>query len=354
VAYTAFGRSTEIFRLNHKRSTVTQKKSAIILLNLGTPETATIQGVRQFLRVFLSDPRVVELPRVLWLPILYGVILPFRPKKALKAYQMVWTPEGSPLKTITCKQVQALAARARAEMGDAVEVEYAMTYGEPGIEAQINALTARGVSRIILMPLYPQYSATTTAPIYDQLARYTNNTRHIAEVFLVNAYYDRKDYIAALAASIKEYWRDNGKNQKLLFSFHGIPQRCVDKGDPYYDHCVATVNAVVRELAISEDTWAISFQSRLGKAKWLQPYTDKILEQWAKAGISSVDVICPAFATDCIETLEEIQGENRELFLHSGGQQFGYIACLNDRPDHIEMMWNTVRPLLLNAADYVQ
>ncbi|MFO1367692.1 MAG: ferrochelatase [Marinagarivorans sp.] len=331
---------------------MTSKKSAIVLLNLGTPEAPTVSSVRKFLRAFLSDPRVVELPRLLWLPILYGIILPLRPKKALQAYTMVWTEEGSPLKAITDKQVQALAHIAQAQMGDAVEVVAAMTYGEPELEGQIKALRARGVSRIILLPLYPQYSATTTAPIYDQVARYIRRTRHIAEVFLVNAYYDRKDYIAALAASISEHWQQNGRNEKLLFSFHGIPQRCVDKGDPYYDHCVATANAVAQKLALPSDAWAISFQSRLGKAKWLQPYTDKLLVEWASAGVQSVDVICPAFATDCIETLEEIQGENQELFLHAGGQRFSYVPCLNDRADHIDMMWAIVKPLLLNSADY--
>jgi protoporphyrin/coproporphyrin ferrochelatase len=331
---------------------VAQKKTAIILLNLGTPDAPTIPSVRQFLRSFLSDPRVVELPRLLWLPILYGIILPFRPKKALKAYQLVWTPDGSPLKAITNKQVEALSARVHAQVGDSVEVVYAMTYGQPELAAQINALKARGFARILVLPLYPQYSATTTAPIYDQLARNNFKTRHIAEVFLVSAYFDRKDYIAALAASVRDYWSSNGRNQKLLFSFHGIPQRCVDLGDPYYQHCIATANAVVQELAIPEDLWAISFQSRLGKAKWLQPYTDKLLVQWAEAGVQSVDVICPAFATDCIETLEEIQGENRELFLHAGGKQFGYIPCLNDRADHIDMMWNMLKPLILNSSDY--
>lgn len=331
---------------------MTIKKSAIVLLNLGTPDAPTISSVRRFLREFLSDPRVVELPRLLWLPILYGIILPLRPKKALEAYKMVWTDEGSPLKAITDKQVGALAQRAQAEMGDSVEVVSAMTYGQPALEAQINALRARGVSRIILLPLYPQYSATTTAPLYDQVASYIRRTRHIAEVFLVNSYFNRKDYIAALAASVTEHWQHNGRNEKLLFSFHGIPQRCVDKGDPYYDHCVATATAVAHRLELPATDWAISFQSRLGKAKWLQPYTDKLLVEWAQAGVQSVDVICPAFATDCIETLEEIQGENQELFIHAGGQRFGYIPCLNDRADHIDMMWAITKPLLLDSADY--
>lgn len=328
------------------------QKSAIVLLNLGTPAAPTVGSVRSFLREFLSDPRVVELPRLVWLPILYGIILPLRPKKALEAYKLVWTNEGSPLKVITFKQVEALAKRAQAERGEAVEVVAAMTYGEPALEAQINALRARGISRIILLPLYPQYSATTTAPIYDQVARYIKRTRHIAEVFLVNSYCDRKDYIAALAASIREYWQLHGQNEKLLFSFHGIPQRCVDKGDPYYDHCVATAQAVAQDLSLPASAWAISFQSRLGKAKWLQPYTDKLLVEWAQAGVHSVDVICPAFATDCIETLEEIQGENQELFLHAGGKRFGYIPCLNDRADHIDMMWAITKPLLLDSADF--
>lgn len=328
------------------------KKTAIVLINLGTPNAPTRQSVRKFLQAFLSDPRVVELPRPLWLAILYGFILPFRPQKALKAYEMVWTPEGSPLKVIVQKQVQALAARAQAEHGDNVEVVYAMTYGEPGIQQQIENLRARLFERIILFPLYPQYSATTTAPIYDQWARYAQQTRHIGDIVLVNSYYDRRDYIAALASSITDHWREQGRNQILLFSFHGIPQRCVDKGDPYYDHCLATAKRVADVLGLSETEWSISFQSRLGKAQWLQPYTDKTLTQWAKSGVRSVDVICPAFSADCIETLEEIQGENRELFLHSGGEKFGYIPCLNDRADHIQMMWNIVNPLILDSSDY--
>lgn len=315
-------------------------------MNLGTPEAATLGAVRRFLREFLSDSRVVEIPRLIWWPILYGIILPFRPKKALLAYKSVWTEQGSPLKVITLEQVNALQQLFNLENGvGAVKVVHAMTYGHPSLSEQVAQLQAAGAERIIVLPLYPQYSATTTASIFDQYAAIIGRSRNIPEILINKAYFDHPLYIGALAASVREHWQSHVKAGKLLFSFHGIPQRCVDKGDPYYQHAMATAAAVVKQLALSSDEWAVSFQSRLGKAQWLQPYTDKILVQWAEQGIESVDVICPAFAADCIETLEEIQLENSHLFLSSGGKSFTYIPCLNSRPDHITLMADLSRRL---------
>jgi protoporphyrin/coproporphyrin ferrochelatase len=326
-------------------------KNAVILMNLGTPEAANVSAVRRFLREFLSDQRVVELPRLLWWPILYGVILPFRPRKALEAYESVWTPGGSPLKVITLEQQAKLQARiSTLEPGLDVKVLIAMTYGEPNLKRTIQMLQAEGTDRIIILPLYPQFSATTTAPVYDQVSQLQMASRDIPEIFINRCYYDRDDYVEALASSVSEHWAAHGRLQKLLFSFHGIPQRCVDKGDPYYAHCKSTAERVAQRLSLGDDEWAFSFQSRLGKAKWLQPYTDKWLEHWASNGVESVDVICPAFSADCIETLEEIQQENQELFLEHGGKQFGYIPCLNSRDDHIELMANIVSPLLKRSS----
>ncbi len=326
-------------------------RQAVVLMNLGTPARADISAVRAFLRQFLSDPRVVELPRLIWLPLLYGVILPFRPRKALHAYSEIWTPEGSPLKVITLEQVEKLQQLYRQRCpDDDVIVTHAMTYGEPSLPTVMNELTRQGVTRIILLPLYPQYSATTTAPIYDQLADWTRAQRNIPEIFVHRCYYDRRDYIAALARSIEEHWQNKGRQERLLFSFHGIPQRCVDRGDPYYDHCVATATSVAGLLGLQPEQWALSFQSRLGKAQWLQPYTDKFLANWAENGVASVDVICPAFSADCVETLEEIMGENKEVFLEHGGKTFEYIPCLNSRDDHIQMFFDITQPLLKSAS----
>ncbi len=313
-------------------------------MNLGTPEAPTISAVRDFLREFLHDHRVVELTRWIWCPILHGIILPFRPKKALAAYKSVWMEGGSPLKVITQQQVEALQIFFNQHDQPALVV-HAMTYGQPKLSEQVHSLVAQGVERIIVLPLYPQYSATTTAAIYDQYANIIKTTRNIPEIMICKSYCDHPAYIQALAASIREHWATNPKAEKLLFSFHGIPQRCVDQGDPYYQQSLETAAATARALNLDEKEWVVSFQSRLGKARWLQPYTDKLLIQLATEGTTSVDVICPAFAADCIETLEEIQQENRHLFEAAGGKTFSYIPCLNSRDDHIALMANLTTPL---------
>ena len=312
-------------------------QDAVILVNLGTPDAPTPGGVRRFLRNFLSDSRVVEIPRLIWLPILYGVILPFRPRRVAKLYQEIWLAEGSPLRVISERQQLALAERLQSQ-----RVTTAMVYGGPSIADRVAELRRDGIEKILLLPLYPQYSATTTGSVYDRVANIIQSSRNIPDIAVHKDYHKHPDYIAALANSVREHWDSKGRAQRLLLSYHGIPQLCVDKGDPYYQQCIDKAHLLATALGLEASQWAVTFQSRLGKAQWLQPYTDKTLEQWGADGVESVDVLCPAFSVDCLETLEEIDGENREIFLEAGGKRFEYIPCLNDRDDHIQMMANIV------------
>ncbi|NIB43295.1 ferrochelatase [Pseudomaricurvus alkylphenolicus] len=312
----------------------------VVIANLGTPTEPSASAVRSFLAEFLSDQRVVELPRLLWLPLLYGVILPLRAPRVAKNYQGIWTENGSPLKAITEQQASELAKRFDKHQ---VRICYAMTYGSPKLKDRIAELEQQGCERILVLPLYPQYSATTTAALYDQYAKMLLEQRNVSDVTFYKSYYHRSDYIEALAASLSQHWSQHEPAEKLLFSFHGIPKRCVDLGDPYQKQCLATADAVTKRLNLESHQWSVSFQSRLGKAEWLQPYTDKQLQNWAQQGVKSVDVICPAFAADCLETLEEINEENRELFLEAGGDRFEFVPCLNAQPEHIDMMENIVR-----------
>ncbi|MBB6523723.1 ferrochelatase [Pseudoteredinibacter isoporae] len=323
------------------------KKRAVLLVNLGTPETAEPKSVRKFLAEFLSDRRVVEIPRLIWWPILHGIILTTRPKAVAKAYQSIWWEEGSPLRVITERQRNALQKTLSKRFpNEHVTVEYAMSYGDPGIAQQIKDLQAQGVDHIAVLPLYPQYSATTTAVVYDQLAELQQQQRDIADARVCKYYFDRPSYIKALAHSVREYRLEHGSAERLLMSFHGIPKRCVDLGDPYYQHCVATAEALAGELGLEKEQWGISFQSRLGKAEWLKPYTSDIVQEWGREKLSSLDVICPAFAADCLETLEEISEEIREEFQEAGGGDFSYIPCLNDSAMHIECLAELSEELL--------
>ncbi|MCV6625103.1 MAG: ferrochelatase [Cellvibrionaceae bacterium] len=320
---------------------------AIVLVNLGTPERPDPAAVRAFLREFLSDPRVVEIPRPIWLPILYGFILTTRPRAVAEAYKTIWTEQGSPLRAITEQQTADLQQHLQAQTSFAdTSVHYAMSYGQPSLPSVIAQLQAQGIERIGIIPLYPQYSATTTAVVYDQLAKIQLASREIADTRVCKSYYQRPAYIKALAASVRAHWAEQGQAERLLMSFHGIPKRCVDLGDPYYQHCMATAKNVAAELQLDDEQWAISFQSRLGKAEWLKPYTVELVEQWGKQGLASMDVICPAFAADCLETLEEISGEVKEEFQHAGGGEFRYIPCLNSNADHIELLADISRGLL--------
>ena len=317
-------------------------------MNLGSPAAPTPAAYRAFLKEFLSDPRVVEIPRFVWWPILNLFILPRRPKVLAKAYQKIWMgSEGSPLTVITQRQVTALNRELQQRLSaKAPLVTYAMTYGEPRLNARINELRRQGVEKILVLPLYPQFTATTTGPIYDQYAAVIKHTRDIPDVVINKYYYHRPDYIDALAASITEFQAQHGTSERLLYSFHGIPKRCVDLGDPYFDQCQRTAEQVSRQLQLAPEQWSFSFQSRFGRAQWLQPYTIDTVCRWAKEGVTSIDVLCPVFAADCLETLEEIAVEVRHAFLEAGGKDLRLIPCLNDHSKHISMMANIVEDVI--------
>ncbi|KUJ84378.1 ferrochelatase [Microbulbifer flavimaris] len=332
--------------------------TAVILMNLGTPAEPTAPAVRKFLRDFLSDPRVVEIPRLVWLPILHGIILPLRPRKIAPAYAEIWNSgldgapvEGAPLLYYTRRQAELLQ-ESLAEKRPDIRVDYAMTYGAPQLEDVVERLQREGFDSFMVFPLYPQYSATTTGSIYDQVARIYRSNRNIPNISVVHNYYQHPLYVKALANSVREHRQKHGVADKLLLSFHGIPKANVDKGDPYYQQCRETAEHLAAELGLEEDQWQLCFQSRFGKAEWLQPYTDKTLIEWGKKGVGSVDVICPAFAADCLETIEEIAEENRANFIEAGGGEYRYIPTLNLRQDHIEMLAEIVEEKLPAARKH--
>jgi len=302
---------------------------AVLLCNLGTPDAPTAPALRRYLAQVLADPRVVEIPRLIWLAILHGIILRVRPAKSAAKYATVWTPEGSPLKVWTGKQAKLLQG-VLGERGLRVRVAYAMRYGQPAIAATLDALKREGVRSVLVLPAYPQYSGATTASIIDDVARWALQTRHLPELRFVNHYHDDPAYIAALAQTVREHWQRDGRAEKLVMSFHGMPERTLRLGDPYHCECLKTGRLLAEALGLKDGEWLVTFQSRFGKAKWLEPYTEPSLVKLAKGGLKSVDVICPGFAVDCLETLEEIAQEARAAFLAAGGQRFGYIPCLND------------------------
>lgn len=306
------------------------QRTGILLVNLGTPEEPTAKGLRPYLRQFLGDPRVIEWPAWLWKPILNGIILNVRPKKSAKLYESIWTDAGSPLLVYSQNITNQLHAVLQAEWGDNIRVALAMRYGRPSIAEKLAEFRAANVQRILVLPLFPQYSATTTATIYDIVFDELRRYRWMPELRTVTGYHDNPLYIQALADSIRNFWAENGRSAKLLYSFHGIPKSYFEKGDPYYCFCQKTARLVSENLGLSQDGYQLCFQSRFGPEEWLQPYTDKTLEQWAHDGLPSVDTLCPGFAVDCLETLEEMAVENRDGFLEAGGQQYQYIPCLND------------------------
>jgi ferrochelatase len=310
----------------------------ILLVNLGTPDAPTKSAVRRYLAEFLSDPRIVELPRLLWQVILHGIILRTRPKRSANAYASIWTEEGSPLLVISNRQRTALEKRVPSYLNGKFQVALAMRYGNPSIPEVLQSLRRTNVQRLLVLPLYPQYSATTSASIFDAVTEELQRWRRIPEVRFIQHYCQQEAYTSALSGLIDDFRATHGAAQKLLFSFHGIPEDYYEAGDPYPDECRATVDAVVDKLGLNEDQWQIAFQSRLGSQEWVKPYTDATLKQWGAEGIESVQVVCPAFSTDCLETLEEIAVENRDCFLHSGGQEYAYIPALNDDPRHIDML----------------
>lgn len=325
--------------------------TAVVLCNLGTPDAPTAPALRRYLAQFLSDPRVVEIPRALWLPILHGVILRVRPAKSAAKYASIWLPEGSPLRVWTEKQ-ETLLRGYLGERGHRVLVRHAMTYGNPSIPSVLDALKAEGVRRILVLPMYPQYSATTSASVFDAVNRWSGQVRHLPEFRFVNRYHDHPGYIAALARRVSAHWAQAGRPDRLVMSFHGVPKRTLLLGDPYHCECLKTARLVGEKLGLAGTELVVTFQSRFGKAEWLQPYTEPTLVDLARQGVKRVDILCPGFVTDCLETLEEIAVEARDAFLGAGGETFNYLPCLNDQHEWILALtdivqnhlqgWNTV------------
>lgn len=313
-------------------------KVAILLVNLGSPEAPTPAAVRRYLKQFLSDPRVVEIPRALWLPLLYGIVLNLRPKVSAQKYARIWGSDGSPLLAHTLRQAALLGEALGRRTGSPVCVEPAMRYGDPSIVDALGRLKATGYERILVLPLYPQYAASTTASAIDEVARYLRCTRNVPEVRMVKHFHDHPAYIMALAASVREHWHANGRPDRLLISFHGLPRAMVERGDPYFSECETTARLLVENLRLAEGQWGLAFQSRFGRGAWLAPYTAATLASWGRQRLGRVDVLCPGFVSDCLETLEEIGIEAKEAFLSAGGGQFQLIACLNERDDWIQAL----------------
>ncbi|MCU4315753.1 ferrochelatase [Acinetobacter bereziniae] len=317
---------------------LSKPKVLIIIANLGTPDAPTAPAVRAFLKQFLSDQRVIEIPKILWAIILNAFVLPFRPKRVAEAYAQVWSND-SPMREILLKQVQQLQKKLSVfNTNFDLTIVPAMTYGRPGIDRVLDEAESQLYDHIILFPLFPQYSATSTAPLYDAVAKWLLKQRNIPGLSFIRDYYQHPLYIQALANSVRDYQQQHGQAEKLLMSFHGIPQPYADKGDPYADRCRVTAQKVAQALQLSDDQWAISFQSRFGKQEWVKPYTDQLLQAWAEQGVASVQILSPAFSADCLETLEELAIQNAELFLKAGGKDYAYIPALNDRDDHIDLL----------------
>ncbi|MGB1320311.1 MAG: ferrochelatase [Vibrio gallaecicus] len=308
------------------------KKQGVLLVNLGTPDEATPAAVRKFLGEFLHDKRVVNLTRWLWCPILHGVILPIRSPKVAKLYQSVWMDDGSPLLVYSLRQVEKLQAKLD------MPVALGMTYGNPSLKSGIETLMSQGVEEVIVLPLYPQYSGTTTAAVSDGLTKAFKTLPVLPSYQFIRDYYSQPLYIKALAASVREHWESNGRGDYLLCSYHGIPKRLADEGDIYPNHCEETTELLAAELGLNKDQIGMTYQSRFGREEWLKPYTDKTLEELPKRGIKKLDIMAPAFSVDCLETLEEISDQCQEIFLEAGGERFSYISCLNDSDQHIDMM----------------
>lgn len=322
------------------------RRTAVLLVNLGTPNAPEAGPVRRYLKQFLSDERVVEIPRLIWWPILNGIILTVRPRKSAAKYATIWSPEGSPLKVYS-QQQETLLRGYLGERGLDVDVALAMRYGEPSVESVMAQLRERHTERLLIVPMYPQYSATTTATVFDAVHAVLARTRNVPEVRWVKHFHDHPGYIEALRQSVLAYWKKHGRAQdvdgKLVMSFHGVPRRTLELGDPYHCECHKTARLLATALGLSKDEYMVSFQSRFGRAEWLQPYTAPLLEQLGRAGTKRVDVICPGFVADCLETLEEIAQDGKEEFEHTGGGEYHYIPCLNDTPAFIHALAGVVQ-----------
>ena len=314
---------------------MSHKKIGIILANLGSPTAPTTKAVRRFLKDFLGDPRVVNLPRPLWWLILNFFVLPFRPSRSAKAYRKVWHEKGSPLTYMTRQLSEKVAEQLKPK---GITVNYAMRYGEPSIATQLKAFKQEGITDVMVLPLYPQYSSTTTASIYDDLTKELKQWRHLPSFQFISDYHQDSHYIAAVAASIEQAWLEQAKNELLVMSFHGLPEQLTQWGDPYFHQCHKTATLIAEKLGLTEKQWMIVFQSRFGKAQWLKPYCVDTLQDLPTQGIKAIDIVCPGFAVDCLETLEEIAMENKSIFMEAGGNEYRYIACLNDSQAHVDAL----------------
>lgn len=312
-----------------------EKKIGILLVNLGSPASTSTADVRAFLREFLGDPRVVNLPRPLWWMILNLFVLPFRPRKSAHAYQTIWTDKGSPLIVLTQQLTDKLAKRLGSET---VLVDCAMRYGKPALRDKLRHFQQQGVDEIIILSLYPQYSSTTTASIFDVVAEEFVSWRHMPSLRFISEYHQDPNYIQALADSIRVHWQENGQAGLLVMSFHGLPAKLTEWGDPYFYHCQTTARLLAEALGLNDKEWRLVFQSRFGRAEWLKPYCVEVLQDLPKQGIKQVDVVCPGFSVDCLETLEEIAIANKEVFIEAGGKSYRYIPALNDADAHVEVM----------------
>ena len=318
------------------------EKLGILITNLGTPDAPTPSALRKYLAEFLWDPRVVELPRPLWWLILNFVILSFRPRKSAAIYKNIWTDQGSPLLIHTKEQACALKEKLQANNLQHIELEYAMRYGSPSIESALLKLHQNNITKLLVLPMYPQYSGSTAGSTFDAVAQLFSKLRWTPELRFINQYADDAGYIKSCAAQIKQYWSTHQRGQKLLFSFHGLPKKFLTSGDPYHCQCHKSARLIAEELQLDNGEWMLTFQSRFGREEWLQPYTNKTLEALPGKGVKSVDVFCPGFSADCVETLEEIDMQNREVFMEAGGEKFQYIPALNANEDHMESIFQLI------------
>lgn len=318
-------------------------KIGVLITNLGTPEAPTKQALRPYLKQFLSDPRVVEVPRLLWWMILNLVILNIRPKRSAKAYATVWQEQGSPLMIHTANQAAALQQSLSAEYGENIIVDFAMRYGKPSVSSAIDSLLQKGVRQLLVLPMYPQYCASTTGSTFDAVAEDFRQRRWLPELRFITQYCEHPDYIQAMADKIRSHWQTHPKADKLIFSYHGIPKRYLLNGDPYHCECHKTSRLIAELLGLSKDEYLTTFQSRFGREEWLKPYTDHTLKNLPGQGVKSVQMVCPGFSSDCLETIEEIGEENREYFMQAGGERYEYIPALNSDKGHINMMASLVK-----------